>query len=177
MTAKLVDLAGERFGRLIVIERVQNFKSRGAKWLCKCDCGRTTEVLSSSLRHLKRGTKSCGCLIGVNLVTMVYVKHGLRYTPEYKVWNNMHTRCRNPKFRYFKDYGGRGITVCERWKRLENFYADMGPRPTPTHSIDRIDVNGNYEPSNCRWATPTQQVLNRRKYTRSKREDTLSPKQ
>lgn len=89
--------------------------------------------------------------------------HGLYHTPENGIWRAMLARCRNPNSTAYHKYGARGIAVCERWHRFENFLADMGERPTPKHSIDRIDVLGNYEPGNCRWATPDEQARNKRR--------------
>lgn len=91
------------------------------------------------------------------------LKHGMHNTPEYKAWRGMRTRCYNPNDAHYKNYGGRGIEVCEKWRiDFTTFYADMGPRPSEIHSLDRIDVNGNYEPSNCRWATRSEQQKNKR---------------
>ena len=87
-------------------------------------------------------------------------KHGMSRTPEYWIWAGMRKRCFNPKYREYRLYGGKGVTIADRWLEFENFYADMGPRPSIEHSIDRIDSAGNYEPSNCRWATDTEQTLN-----------------
>lgn len=86
---------------------------------------------------------------------------GFSLLPEYGIWRTMKARCQNPKLRQFTNYGGRGITVCERWQKFDSFYADMGPRPSPLHSIDRRDNDGNYEPLNCRWATRAQQAATR----------------
>jgi hypothetical protein len=129
-------------------------------WECHCECGRIKIVRAD---HLKVGnTKSCGCLAS-EMTAARSRTHGetpYRYhSPEYRVWSGMRVRCSKPRFVH---YGGRGIKVCDRWHKFENFLADMGRRPSPTHSLDRIDVDGNYEPSNCRWATRTEQMNNTR---------------
>lgn len=155
------DLTGQKFGRLTVVR-----KTLDSHWLCQCDCGVEKEVRSTLLRSGK--TKSCGCYRierGRAHGASIKLRHGQgrgRGTPEYNCWGQMLHRCRNPNSRMFKNYGGRGITVCERWHTFDNFFADMGPRPSPKHSIDRIDVNGNYEPGNVRWATSIEQNRNLR---------------
>lgn len=149
-----INLVGQRFGRLIVLESTGERNRGCVVWNCLCNCGVTKLVASI---YLTRGdVKSCGCM-----------RHGhaasrdRRPSPEYCSWRSMLARCRDSKHSSFKYYGGRGITVCERWDSFENFLADMGPRP-PDCSLDRIDPNGNYEPKNCRWATPAQQTANQR---------------
>lgn len=128
---------------------------------CRCECGVERDV---SVNSLKRGTsRHCGCRVS-EIVTMMKTTHGGVGTPEYGSWAHLKERCSNPNCKDWPDYGGRGISVCARWRdSFANFLADMGPRPSPQHSIDRIDVNGNYEPDNCRWADPLTQRRNRRR--------------
>lgn len=158
------NLAGQKFGRLVVT----GFSHREGSsylWNCKCDCGNESKVRAYGLKSGK--TQSCGCLRTERRIEKI-TKHGNSIkskgkTPEYVAWQEIKRRCYNPKFRQFSDYGGRGITVCDRWKdSFENFLIDMGEKPAPNHSLDRIDVNGNYEPSNCRWADRILQQRNQR---------------
>lgn len=170
-----VDHTGKRAGRLVVVgpgprRQYANGSSYGT-WRCKCDCGGEIILLAGAVAGSV--TKSCGCLYRETRGKQHRV-HGAYLTPEYRAWQSMKRRCFNPKDRRYPDYGGRGITVCERWllgdgarSGAECFLADMGSKPSPLHTMDRIEVNGNYEPGNCRWATYSEQNSNRRPYTRS----------
>lgn len=173
----LKDETGNRYGRLVVIKRVCNSKSRSAKWLCRCDCGNETTPNGFQLRNGQ--TKSCGCLrkelASKRIIkTMAdgirrkpykeykYKTHRMSNSPEYLSWSSMKERCSNPNVISYKNYGARGIIVCDSWmKSFNNFYKDMGGRPTGA-SLDRIDNNGNYCSDNCKWSSKKQQQNNRR---------------
>lgn len=151
------DLTGQRFRRLTVLRRDLG-KTKRVYWVCRCDCGTIKSIVACDLK--RPHTISCGC-VNDAVRRIKALKHGFNRTPTYVTWCAMHARCTNSKLKSFKDYGGRGIRVCDRWKDFANFLADMGERPTG-RSIDRIDVNGNYEPDNCRWATASEQRRNQR---------------
>lgn len=152
---KKIDITGQRYGRLIAVRR-----EPGRRWIFACDCGRQKSIAMSDVRS--GCTRSCGCLLS-QATTARLTKHGMCKTPEYFAWQQMINRCTNPKYQHFHCYGGRGIQICERWMKFENFFFDMGFRPSPKHSLDRRETNGNYEPGNCRWATKQEQSCNMRK--------------
>ena len=151
----LKDMTGQSFGRLTVVRREGTYPgTKQAQWLCRCECGGEKIVLGANLRFGR--TKSCGCI-----PFKTPTRHGMSGTNIYAAWGAMRSRCENPKNPAFKWYGARGITVCERWKTFDNFYADMGD-PPPGMSMDRIDNDGNYEPGNVQWASKRQQANNTR---------------
>lgn len=158
------DITGKIFGRWTVLRFSRRAEIGWSKfWVCRCECGIQREVIGG---NLKSGfTKSCGCLkkeMREKRITHGFSRRNSTRT-EYRIWGNIRQRCLNPNNPKFHDYGGRGIKVCDRWeKSFEEFFKDMGKRPSKELTVGRMDNDGNYEPSNCRWETSPQQVRNKR---------------
>lgn len=161
---KLIDLTGQTFGRLTVTGRAKSRPGGEARWHCACGCGGSATANGSDLR---RGhTTSCGCVMK-QINRAAKTTHGGRGMPEYEIWCSMIKRCENPNHHAYARYGGRGIAVCPGWRAdFAVFLRDVGHRPNPELSLDRLDNDGNYEPGNVRWATAKEQAANRRKPAR-----------
>lgn len=155
---RALDITGNRYGMLSVIAFMGRVGASQALWKCKCDCG--NEVIAR-LGNLRNGhTRSCGCQRS-EVTAKLKTTHGMYGTPEHRSWTSMLTRCENTANHKYPSYGGRGITVCNRWRKFENFFADMGQRPKGT-TLGRLNNNGDYEPNNCCWETTVKQGRNKR---------------
>lgn len=158
----LIDLNGQRFGRLVVIARTEEGGKR-VRWRCRCDCGTVLDVQATHLRS--KHTTSCGCVASEKTATrnVASAKHGMWKTPEFQAWLSMRKRCYSKRNKRYPDYGGRGIKVCDEWLNdFAAFYAHVGPRPSAKHSLDRIRNGEGYKPGNVRWATDGEQNNNKR---------------
>lgn len=169
-----LNLVGRKFGRISVVSRAgSTARAKLATWNCLCECGNEAILVGPELARGR--VRSCGCISFESNATgcLTHGQSGRAMTKEYKCWVSMRYRCLNPRSVDWPNYGGRGITVCERWGKFENFLADMGLCPTPELSIDRKNNDGGYDPGNCRWATHSEQNLNRRPMRSTQRREVV----
>lgn len=156
-------IIGSKFGRLLVVKYSHSLPVNGKQrhyYICLCDCGSEKRILASALNP--NGSKSCGCLRR-DVTIKRGTSHGLYYHPLWRTYQNIIARCEAPNHKSFHNYGGRGIGMCPKWRNdFLSFVADMGTKPSPKHSIDRVNNDGNYEPGNCKWKTMKEQSFNRR---------------
>jgi hypothetical protein len=168
-----LQISGRRFGRLTAMEPQGLDRHGKVRWLFFCDCGRETLSVASAVKSGK--TQSCGCIANERRaensranrrkIAESKTKHGRTGTAEYNIWKSIKQRCLNAKAADYAAYGGAGISICDQWHSFESFFADMGPRPSARHSVDRINNSLGYSPENCRWATPSVQRMNQRRMT------------
>lgn len=169
------DLTGETFGALTVLYLYSRDYQGATEWVCRCTCGTEKRITRSNL--ISGNTKSCGCIrkptfrLDPKIKKVKQPQHGMRQTSEYNSWHRMLQRCNNTNYTKYVNYGGRGITVCPEWHDFRAFFFDMGFKPGPEYSLDRVDNDGNYCKENCRWATKAEQQGNKREMwkTRLKR--------
>jgi hypothetical protein len=156
-----VDYTGRRFGKLVVLERgVRNSKRGLYEWICKCDCGNIKSIIGADLRN--KNTTSCGCMSSRKTAGNRTRTHGMSNTPLYAVWRAMKERCSCPSSKSYKDYGARGITICDEWLSFEKFYEDMGDSYKRGLTIERKNIDEGYNKNNCIWITKAEQSLNKR---------------